>query len=760
MINKTFFLLARVIIYSLLIINCNAQGGAAINATGSAADNSAMLDVSSTNQGMRIPRVALTSTTSAAPVTNPANSLLVYDSVTTGDVTPGFYYWDATKWVRIATGSGGWSTSGNAGTDTTTNFIGTTDDRSWVMKTNSTERMKISKTGNVGIGTSNPASSAILDVSSTTKGMRMPNMTTSQRDAIVSPVTGLQIYNTDCNEVNSYNGSCWLPVNVPLGDPGLITTDVTAFCANTSHTYSIDAIPNATKYVWSVPPGASVTSGQGSTSATVLFGNISGDVCVYAYNACESSPVRCVSVNVDPIPVTPGSISGTIGIIPGQAASVVYSITVVQGASAVYSWTVPPNATIFSGQGTTTITVIYPCNALSGNVSVTATAQSGCGTSPASTLAITVTPVIAADAGSGFFGGTIIGGSPTASAGKSPYTYLWSPVTNLSSSTVSNPTAVCAGSTTTYIVRVTDANSCTATNSVVVTRNLTATAAGANPTFSCSSSATFTLGGSPVASGGTAPYTYAWNSSPFDNLSSTNVDHPTAPINSNNTYSLTVTDANTCTASNSMVLSVPNTNTFNFTGALQTFIIPAGITCVRIEAWGAGPGGLGGYINGVKTVAPGNVLNIYAGGTNGYNGGGTGGGTGGGASDVRIGGTALGNRIIVGGGAGGSGGYAGGSGGYPAGGNGQTCASGPGMGGTQSAGGAGGCTTGSLGTGGNSGGCGGAGGGGYYGGGGACTGCCGPSGGGGSSYFGGMNGSTGYYINGINSGNGKVVITY
>ncbi|NTW33563.1 MAG: hypothetical protein HGB12_13230, partial [Bacteroidetes bacterium] len=90
--------------FSFFTFYCFSQG-AAINTTGVASDPSAMLDVSSTNQGMRIPRVALTSTTSSAPITNPANSLLVYDSVTTGDVTPGFYYWDNNKWIRLATGN-------------------------------------------------------------------------------------------------------------------------------------------------------------------------------------------------------------------------------------------------------------------------------------------------------------------------------------------------------------------------------------------------------------------------------------------------------------------------------------------------------------------------------------------------------------------------------------------------------------------------------------------------------------------------------
>jgi hypothetical protein len=51
--------------------------------------------------------------------------------------------------------------------------------------------------GSVGIGTASPTASALLDVSSTTKGVLIPRMTTTQRNAISSPAIGLQIYNTD-----------------------------------------------------------------------------------------------------------------------------------------------------------------------------------------------------------------------------------------------------------------------------------------------------------------------------------------------------------------------------------------------------------------------------------------------------------------------------------------------------------------------------------------------------------------------------------
>ena len=65
-------------------------------------DNSAQLDITSLNKGLLVPRLPLVQTTNQSPVAgNVANSLLVYNTATVNDVTPGFYYWQGTKWVRI-----------------------------------------------------------------------------------------------------------------------------------------------------------------------------------------------------------------------------------------------------------------------------------------------------------------------------------------------------------------------------------------------------------------------------------------------------------------------------------------------------------------------------------------------------------------------------------------------------------------------------------------------------------------------------------
>ena len=64
-------------------------------------------------------------------------------------------------------------------------------------------------TAQVGIGTTNPDASSVLEVKSTVGGFLPPRMTTAQRDAITSPAIGLMIFNTTINCVEWWNGSLW-----------------------------------------------------------------------------------------------------------------------------------------------------------------------------------------------------------------------------------------------------------------------------------------------------------------------------------------------------------------------------------------------------------------------------------------------------------------------------------------------------------------------------------------------------------------------
>ena len=215
-----------------------------------------------------------------------------------------------------------------------------------------------------------------------------------------------------------------------------------------------------------------------------------------------------------------------------------------------------------------------------------------------------------------------------------------------------------------------------------------------------------------------------------------------------------------------MAWTVDEVRTYSYTGSAQTETLEPGT--YKFECWGAqgggSYGGKGGYCAGEYPVSTTKTLNIYVGGqptgtAAGWNGGGSASGSfgqtgGGGGSDIRVDGSDLSDRVIIGAGGGGRGsrdtranGHGGGLTGTAADADGVI----PGEGGTQSAGGAYG---GSLGQGGvksNAGG----GGGGYYGGGAGQANYAG--GGGGSSYYGTLaNAST---TSGQKTGGGEIKIT-
>lgn len=66
----------------------------------------------------------------------------------------------------------------------------------------------------VGIGTGSPAPSAALDISSTSKGVLLPRLSTSQRLAIPSPATGLLVFDTEKGLLYLYDGVQWIPFAV------------------------------------------------------------------------------------------------------------------------------------------------------------------------------------------------------------------------------------------------------------------------------------------------------------------------------------------------------------------------------------------------------------------------------------------------------------------------------------------------------------------------------------------------------------------
>lgn len=118
--------LVSVVAFLFLIPTIETKAQVGIGAT----NPSGALDITSTDNGLLIPRVALTNTTTVLPVLTGTTSELVYNTATINDVTPGFYYLSTTTgpWVRLATTAANpWSLTENSGTNPANNFIGTTD---------------------------------------------------------------------------------------------------------------------------------------------------------------------------------------------------------------------------------------------------------------------------------------------------------------------------------------------------------------------------------------------------------------------------------------------------------------------------------------------------------------------------------------------------------------------------------------------------------------------------------------------------------
>lgn len=121
----------------------NAQSFS-INTDGSIADTSAILDIKSTSKGVLVPRMTKAERNL---IFQPATGLLIFQS---GPDSSGFHYYNGTAWVWLsnASPSVGWLTTGNAGTDSTVNFLGTLDAKPIMFRYNNTGMGQL----NPGIG--------------------------------------------------------------------------------------------------------------------------------------------------------------------------------------------------------------------------------------------------------------------------------------------------------------------------------------------------------------------------------------------------------------------------------------------------------------------------------------------------------------------------------------------------------------------------------------------------------------------------------
>ncbi len=211
-------------------------------------------------------------------------------------------------------------------------------------------------------------------------------------------------------------------------------------------------------------------------------------------------------------------------------------VSICQGESVILNAS-GGNTYLWSNQSSNASISVSP--SITTTYSVTVTSSSNCTASDA--VVVTVNPVPAANAGNNV---TICNGSSTIINASGGGSYLWNTGGTNASLTVS------PASTTTYIVTVYSPNGCSASDDVVVTVN-PKPPANAGPDQALCLGASVTLS----ATGG---ITYTWNLNPFQPSSQITVSPQQTT-----TYTVTVIDANGCTASDDVVVSVYTTPPVN-----------------------------------------------------------------------------------------------------------------------------------------------------------------------------------------------------
>ncbi|MCC5923573.1 MAG: hypothetical protein JJT77_07290, partial [Crocinitomicaceae bacterium] len=200
-----------------------------INTSGAPGNAGAALDIQFEDKGLLIPRVNIADLTTYAPIGGtPTESMLVYNTnTTTGE---GFHYWDGANWVRLMVGSSSaapadaWETTGNAGTNPSSNFLGTTDAQDLVFRTDNTEQMRLTTDGWLGIGTNTP--DAFLDIddewASAAIQANAPFIRYHQKDVAKEWFTGVHgssfWLRENCLDVANTSSGCFSRISVNPGN--------------------------------------------------------------------------------------------------------------------------------------------------------------------------------------------------------------------------------------------------------------------------------------------------------------------------------------------------------------------------------------------------------------------------------------------------------------------------------------------------------------------------------------------------------------
>lgn len=192
-------------------------------------------------------------------------------------------------------------------------------------------------------------------------------------------------------------GASSAPFNVTvLPLPGVtssISGPLSVCQGQTGVVFSTPGIANATSYNWTLPPGATITSSPTASTITVDFSAVAsgGMVNVIGVNSCgNGSSSVGLTISMNPLPDVAGSITGTATVCEGTTG-VTYSVPSILNAT-TYNWTLPPGAVISSGTGTNSIIADFTNATGSGNVTVAGVNSCGSGTSASLAVSVGLLP--------------------------------------------------------------------------------------------------------------------------------------------------------------------------------------------------------------------------------------------------------------------------------------------------------------------------------------------------------------------------------
>ncbi len=283
----------------------------------------------------------------------------------------------------------------------------------------------------------------------------------------------------------------------------------------------------ATSYTWSPATGLSCTNCANPTANPAVTTTYTVTGSGAAANSCSNTAM--VTVTVNPLPTILAGASQTI-----CAGTSVQLLSSGAGAGGMYSWSPA------TGLSATNIPNPIATPLITTTYTVTGTTAIGCINTATKTITVNPQPVVNAGNDQSICTGTTAQLLATGAT-----TYVWSPAAGLSNPNIPNPVATVIASTT-YTVIGTNANNCSDTDDVTITVNpIPVVTAGSNQSICPGTTAQLQAAGA---------VSYVWT--PTTGLSNPNISNPIASPAATTTYTVTGTDANGCTDTGVVTISI------------------------------------------------------------------------------------------------------------------------------------------------------------------------------------------------------------